>query len=127
MCRLCLPRLIVRWRVLACPMTIIQRHRATMRLIESPLSGCRCRGQPSDMAGLAAPFTLETGCGMLAHVAALVFRSLVLARGVGQHGCRQGVLFWAFQISVIRRYFWAVLMRTEKCAYPRAENPGVDA
>src|SRR5438093_4424434 len=98
-------RLVLRWRVLACPMTIIQRHRATMRLIESPLSGCRCRGQPSDLAGLAAPFTLETGCGMLAHVAALVFRSLVLAQGVAQHGCRQRELFASFQISVTRSYF----------------------
>src|SRR5712691_5604005 len=67
--------LVSRWQVLACATTIILRRLATMRLTESPLSGCPCRGQPSDTVALAALFTLATGFGMLGRVAVLAFRS----------------------------------------------------
>ncbi len=76
-----------------------------MRLTESPSSGRPCRGQPSDLADLAALFTLVTGFGMLGRVAALAFRSLALARAVARHGCPQRELFASSLISVTRIYF----------------------
>src|SRR2546428_9266825 len=79
--------LVSRWQVLACATTIILRRLATIRLTESPSSGCQCRGQPSDMVVLAALFTLATEFGLLGRVAALAFRSLALARAVSRHGC----------------------------------------
>src|SRR2546426_3292578 len=97
--------LVSRWQVLACVTTIILRRLATMRLTESPSSGCPCRGQPSDMVALVALFTLATGFGMLGRVAALAFRSLALARAVARHGCPQRELFASSLISVTRIYF----------------------
>src|SRR5207248_10176509 len=95
-----LTRLVSRWQVLVCATTIIRRRRATMRLIESPSSGCPCRGQRSDMADLAALFTLATAFGMLVRVAMLAFRSSVSAQAFARHDCRRKELFASFQISV---------------------------
>src|SRR5437870_1957632 len=97
--------LVSRWQVLACATTIILRRLATIRVTESPSSGCQCRGQPSDMAALAALFTLATEFGMLGHVVVLAFRSLALAQGVGRHDCPQRVLFVSSLISVTRMCF----------------------
>jgi hypothetical protein len=72
---------------------------------ESPLSDCPGKEQPSDMADLAALFTLETGFGMLVRVAALAFRSLALPRAVARDGCPQRELFASSLITVTRIYF----------------------
>jgi hypothetical protein len=72
---------------------------------ESPLSDYPDKEQPSDMAGLAAPFTLEMGFGMLVRVAALASRSLALPRAVAQHGSLQRELFASSLITMTRIYF----------------------
>src|SRR2546427_12828101 len=100
--------LVSRWQVLACATTIILRRRATMRLTESPSSGCPCRGQPSDMADLAALFTLATVFGMLVRVAAWAFRLSESPRTVALRACPQRARFAFSPISVTRIHFLAV-------------------
>ena len=116
-----------RWQVPACATTIIRRHRATMRLTESPSSGCPCREQPNDTADLAALFTLEMGCGMLVRVAASAFRSLVLARADARHGYLQRELFVSSQISATQSCFCTEFMRLRtwpnKTLEPTADLP----
>ena len=52
-----------------------------------------------------APCMLVTEFGMLAHVAVLAFRSLVLGREVERYDCPRRVLFASSLISVTRIFF----------------------
>ena len=98
-----------RWPVPGCALTTIRRHQRMTPSTGRPLCGFPCREQPSDMADLAALFTLVTVFGMLVRVAAWAFRSLALARGVERHDCPRRVLFVSSLISVTRICFlWRV-------------------
>src|SRR5439155_1723405 len=88
-------------------MTLILRHRAMMLWIESLSSGCPCNGQQSDMAGLAARFTLATVSGTLVRAVTWAFHLSELRRTVARHAYPPRARFACSPISATRILFLA--------------------